>query len=580
MKAKRFIGMILAAMMLLTSFTVSVSAAEPTAKIVGVDGSTTELRAGQLLEVVTEGFSEDAKLQYTYDRSELKMRKRLSGPTKTYYPYFDAFENRDMFDAESVLDNTGRNLVTTYRYFAISNRLWASSKSWYLMTNEDLEDITITVTVMDTNRASSTYGKTAVASYTGFKVPDLSKDLNHAVIALFVGDTTSVLRLLAQADVTHITCENCIIGHADMGDESIASVKVVDDEYRITGVAVGETQLDIEITKKPECSMHSNSTGTAVTKVRVFKKPVPTPSYTTVTLTELEEGVYYELNGVKKLCEDASEPLVFEGLTPGTDYRIYVEAEYVTDVGTSSTFAHVDTTTLEEEKETEPDPDPEIIVVPEYRNDYAYIFGYDDVTMAAENTLLRCEVSAMIHRLVKQNDMLGGFVYDEAAEPVFPGTAGTWYRSAVEYMHHRDAFNVDAGEELNAEAAISRGEAFKLVCIGLGFTEDTHLPVEDYAHLLRDWGYVVGDEYGHLHLDQIIKRSEFCTIYNKIIGRENSSLVLADGTPVTAETYGYTDLPEDAWYYEIMLRATSAYDEEGNVDLELRGIRNNLDDYR
>ena len=63
-----------------------------------------------------------------------------------------------------------------------------------------------------------------------------------------------------------------------------------------------------------------------------------------------------------------------------------------------------------------------------------------------------------------------------------------------------------------------------------------------------------------------------------IIGRDKCGLAMADGTLVTPETYGFTDIEQD-WSYEIMLKATSAYNEQGFVDLELRGKRNVLDDY-
>ena len=79
--------------------------------------------------------------------------------------------------------------------------------------------------------------------------------------------------------------------------------------------------------------------------------------------------------------------------------------------------------------------------------------------------------------------------------------------------------------------------------------------------------------------DDKITRAEFCTMYNRIIGRENALLVDKNGYDITAETYGFTDLDSDEWYYEAMLRATSAYSDDGYVDVEKRGIRNNLDDY-
>ena len=80
-------------------------------------------------------------------------------------------------------------------------------------------------------------------------------------------------------------------------------------------------------------------------------------------------------------------------------------------------------------------------------------------------------------------------------------------------------------------------------------------------------------------VNETLQRAQFCSIYNTIIGRANAGLVTKDGTEVTAETYGYTDIPADQWYYQTMIRATSAYDDEGFVDISLRGVRNDLDDY-
>ena len=74
-------------------------------------------------------------------------------------------------------------------------------------------------------------------------------------------------------------------------------------------------------------------------------------------------------------------------------------------------------------------------------------------------------------------------------------------------------------------------------------------------------------------------RAEFCTMFNRIIGRSNALLVDANENPITAETYGFTDLDPKAWYYADMVRATSAYEENGYVDISKRAIRNVVDDY-
>lgn len=214
----------------------------------------------------------------------------------------------------------------------------------------------------------------------------------------------------------------------------------------------------------------------------------------------------------------------------------------------------------------------------EYTSNFAYIYGYSDNTMAADNNLRRSEVSAMVHRLVKQNNKLGGFMYSASNPPAFDDIEGEWFRSGIEFINHKGAFA--GGGSIYPYVDVTRGETFKIICLGLGFSENTALSYEDYAAILQKAGYIQGDENGDLNIWKLITRAEFCTIYNRIIGRDKAKLVTADGVEITAETYGFNDLKESKWYYETMLRATSAYDDNGYVDIELRNQRNVLDDYQ
>ncbi len=212
-----------------------------------------------------------------------------------------------------------------------------------------------------------------------------------------------------------------------------------------------------------------------------------------------------------------------------------------------------------------------------YENSYAYIFGYSDAIMGAEGPLLRSELSAMIHRLVKQNGKLGDFVYNPG-NPTFNDIAGEWFQSGIEFMNYKGAFG-EGNESAQPYVAVTRGEAFKFICLGLSFTDDTTLTIEQYADLLFNAGYIEGDGSGDLKVNDMITRAEFCTMYNRIIGREDALLIDTEGNEVTAETYGFTDMTDKSvWYYENMVRATSAYEGE-YVSIEKRGIRNVLDDY-
>ena len=214
-----------------------------------------------------------------------------------------------------------------------------------------------------------------------------------------------------------------------------------------------------------------------------------------------------------------------------------------------------------------------------YDSSYAYIFGYTDTIMGAEGPLLRSEAAAMVHRLVKQNGELGDFVYN-SANPSFADIQGEWFQSGIEYIHHRGGFSAEEGGNVNPYAQITRGEAFKIIALGLKFTEETDLTFDEYGTILANYGYVIGSGgSGYLDSGSLITRAEFCTIYNRIIGRTNAPLQDAEGNEITAETYGFTDLDPNKWYYAEILRATSAYDENGYVDPRKRAKRNDLDDY-
>ncbi len=238
----------------------------------------------------------------------------------------------------------------------------------------------------------------------------------------------------------------------------------------------------------------------------------------------------------------------------------------------------VDPDTGDEDKDDEDDE----ITVPSYndplelKNEYAYIFGRSDTEMEADDGMKRGEVSAVLYRLLKQNGKLQGFSYDIDDTPVYSDTEGRWDRSALEYMNYIGVYK-DA-DTIGPDTYITRGEAFRVLAIALRFTNNTEYTNEEYAAILNDAGYIEGDESGDLMVDEAITRAEVCTIYNRIIGRDDLDLETIDGVEVTAQTYGFVDLDPGAWYYEDMIKATSAYT-DGYVDIEKRAQRNVLDDY-
>lgn len=233
--------------------------------------------------------------------------------------------------------------------------------------------------------------------------------------------------------------------------------------------------------------------------------------------------------------------------------------------------------------EATPEPTPEATVPPYTEpiglsNNSTYLFGRAQRQLAPDEYMLRGEACSVLYRLLRQNHALGGFRYDESAEPAFRDISGRWDRSAIEYMVYRGVYQSSPQTGIGPVQEITRGEAFKLFCLALGFTDDAALSYEQYTMILQDAGYVIGDENGELNIDENITRGAFCKIYNMITGRDMFVLQTADGEPVTAETYGIADI-SDNWAYDVMLRATSAFNADGYVDVSARGQRSELDDY-
>lgn len=232
---------------------------------------------------------------------------------------------------------------------------------------------------------------------------------------------------------------------------------------------------------------------------------------------------------------------------------------------------------------------------------YAYIFGYEpsihyeydaetdigklvaEVEMAPQDAVTREQVAAMIMRLIDQK-------YDtkNASYPVTANIAqhaGTWYERGLAYLASKGTFDdsttVDTG-------AVTRGEVAKLVAYGLNLSDTAATDFEDiadspyksYIEIMAAHGYMQGMSATEFQPDKVMTRAEFCSMFNHIIGRENAKLESADGIQVTPELYSIVDL-DGHWAKDVMLRATSAYNADGYVDVETRlaNIRNELDKY-
>jgi len=261
-------------------------------------------------------------------------------------------------------------------------------------------------------------------------------------------------------------------------------------------------------------------------------------------------GGQFEPNATATITAEANDGYYFVGWYDEKNEFITAETSYSLTVLENRTF-----TAKFEEKVS-------------YKYDFVYLFGYDDAQIGAEGTLLRGELAQMIYRLVRQNGAA------KSTGTVFTDTAGQWFQSGMAYMAQVGA--IDGGQTNGRPyASVTRGETYKMICLGLGLTNDTSLRLSEYAAILRNRGYdaPAGTVTG------TIRRWEFCQLFNAILGRSNYCLdgfYAVNGNEVTADTYGYTDLSPEDDYYRIMMIATSTFT-GGKINLNKRIDRNTYD---
>lgn len=233
---------------------------------------------------------------------------------------------------------------------------------------------------------------------------------------------------------------------------------------------------------------------------------------------------------------------------------------------------------------------------------YAYIFGYEpviidfinengeveskaEVEMAMDDAVTVEQVSSMLMRMLDQH----GDTMDQnypVVGPVVP-YEGQWYERGLAYLYSVGGFE---GDEIRI-APITRGQVAKLVACALKLNLSEETPFTDieghkyqeYIEKVYKYRYMLGMGDEHFAPDAIMTRAEFCSLFNSITDKDECGLVALDEEgneyTITAEDYYFIDMDPSHWAYEICLKATSAYDENGYVDVVTRNanIRNILD---
>lgn len=191
-------------------------------------------------------------------------------------------------------------------------------------------------------------GTVITDSCSDFGPPNLAADLNNIALGIFVGDTTTLLSLLAESAIVHITCTSCYVSNVVFSERKLEGGASGNDTqviqytsngqggYKIIGKDAGEAKLSMKVSKE-NCTAHNGQEAEVSTKIFVFKKPTTSTTTTTLTLAKdsLDSRCKYYINGVEG-TQQTDGSILFTGLTPDTEYTVDVVATYVKEDDGSS----------------------------------------------------------------------------------------------------------------------------------------------------------------------------------------------------------------------------------------------------
>ena len=328
----RHISMLLTICMIVSMFAVSPICAEAadgiTVNIVSFNrGAQTDLRSSELLAVEVTGYDGNAHdLIYEW--------------TSTLGTYLYVYNSHNMYginntDGEIEIYNkkvsssanmAGRSYKDTFTGKGFG---WAAIYGANL-TKDSLVGI-VTVKVYDDNGnllGSDTHeGKKKANKTSGFVQPDLKADLSEIAFGMFEGDTKHINDLLGEAGLVHVTCEECKVSNATIVSGQ-SNIKIVSSGgiSSIQGLQKGVSEVSIKVTKS-NCKFHQDVSITTTVKIYVYRKPTTTSTATKIELRNLDNDCVYRINhvnGIRGTDEDGNEIVIFENLTPNTEYQIGV----------------------------------------------------------------------------------------------------------------------------------------------------------------------------------------------------------------------------------------------------------------
>ena len=346
---------------LFTAFSINIFAAdEITVNIVSFTrGEQADLRSSELLEARVEG----------YDGNVRELTYKWTNGLGTYLYVYNSHNMYGINNTDGEIEIYNSNVSSSANMSGRSykNSYEGTGFAWAAVYGADLSasDLvgTVTVEVYDADGkllATDSHEGYRVKTggfwwwetyeYYGFVDSNLDDDISHVYFGLFEGDTKNVKILLGESSIVHITCVECTISEPVVTEGKDIIKLEVDTETNewhiksISGTSSGEAKVQITL-EKGNCKFHKDYTATRTIEVYVYKKPTTTSTSTVIMLDNLDDRCTYYIGGAKgeRRTVDGEEYVVFEGLTPNTEYQVEVVGQE--NENTDPVYAYVYETT-------------------------------------------------------------------------------------------------------------------------------------------------------------------------------------------------------------------------------------------
>lgn len=335
------ISLILAFCMIFSALAVSPIQAEAadsvSVKIVSFNrGEQEDLRSSELLEAKVEGYSGNSH-DLTY---------KWTNGLGTYLYVYNSHNMYGINNTDGEIEIYNNNVSTSENMSGRSYKDSFTGKgyAWAAVYGANLSNSalvgTVTVEVYDSNgnllatdshtgervRTGTIWGFIPVYEYSGFVESNIDEDLKNIAFGMFEGDVKHINDLLGETGMVHVTCAECSVSSAEItGGEDYINVVSDSEAHSIYGIKKGIGTVAIKV-EKSNCKFHQSTSTTTDVQVYVYRKPTTTSTATKIELRNLDPDCEYRINHEKgiRTTVDGEEIVIFENLTPNTEYQIGV----------------------------------------------------------------------------------------------------------------------------------------------------------------------------------------------------------------------------------------------------------------